>query len=255
MTLADWLIVVPARLGSERLPSKPLADLHGRPLVVRVAENLAPLTKLGATLIVATDADEVVAACAAHGIRAVRTAPDHPSGTDRCAEVARLVGHAQPLILNVQGDEPFVDLEDLKGLMAAMVDRPEAAMGTLVFRSMDLEVAADPHAVKAVRTSAGWALYFSRAAIPYDRGAAARGHLPAAFWHHLGVYAFRRDQLQAFVRLPPSPLEQTEKLEQLRALDAGWRIWLEPARTFARGIDTPEDLARARQISARRWGA
>ena len=242
--LADWLIVVPARLGSERLPRKPLADLGGRPLVVRVAENLRPLTAQGAALVVATDAAEVQEASARYGIKAVLTKPTHESGTDRCAEAA--AGSAHRYVLNVQGDEPFVHVPDLEALMASMTARPEADMGTLVYRSTDPAVAGDPNAVKCVRTTAGWALYFSRASLPYDRQARARDHRPAEFWHHLGVYAFRREKLCEIVALGPSILERTEKLEQLRALEAGWRLWTQPASAFARGIDTPEDLEAAR---------
>lgn len=242
--LSDWLIVVPARLGSERLPRKPLADLGGRPLVVRVAENLAPLTRRGATLVVATDAPAVLEICTQHGVRAMLTRATHASGTDRCAEAASAFPHSY--VLNVQGDEPFVAVADLEALTRSMVAKPEADMGTLVYRSTDPAVAADPNAVKAVRTQSGWALYFSRASLPYDRSATARGHRPEAFWQHLGVYAFRREKLADFVRLGPSPLELTEKLEQLRALEAGWRLWTEEASTVARGIDTPEDLEMAR---------
>lgn len=243
--LRNWLIVVPARLASERLPRKPLQDLGGLPLVVRVAKNLGPLRDLGAELVVATDASEVMDALKTHGVPGVMTRVDHESGTDRCAEAAR--ASQRPFILNVQGDEPFVDAGDLRALARAVETRADAAMGTLVYESRDQELAGDPNAVKAVRAGDGYALYFSRATIPYDRGAKERGHRPESFWHHLGVYAFRRDKLEAFVKLPPSKLERTEKLEQLRAVEAGWKIYLHPARTMSRGIDTPEDLAAARK--------
>ena len=243
-TLKDWLVVVPARLGSERLPRKPLADLGGKPLVVRVVENLHPLKAMGAKIIVATDSEEVIAACRSQGINSQMTAAHHVSGTDRCAEAAQATSEA--FVLNVQGDEPFVHIDALKSLMQAMTSRPDADMGTLVVPSKNLTMAADPNVVKAVRAHTGYALYFSRAPLPYDRTKHAGGNLPRQFYQHLGVYAFRRQRLMDFVALGPSPLELTEKLEQLRALEAGWRLWLEPTPHGARGIDTPEDLEAAR---------
>jgi 3-deoxy-manno-octulosonate cytidylyltransferase (CMP-KDO synthetase) len=172
------------------------------------------------------------------------TAASHVSGTDRCAEAAS--GTRQPFVLNVQGDEPFVSTEALRQLMQTMMIRADADMGTLVASSHDPALAADPNAVKAVRAHTGFGLYFSRAALPYERTPHQGGNLPRQFWHHLGVYAFRRQRLEEFVALGPSPLELTEKLEQLRALEAGWRIWLEPTTHVARGIDTPQDLEAAR---------
>ena len=243
-SMAAWLVVVPARLASQRLPRKPLADLGGKPLIVRTCENLAPLARAGARVIVATDAVEVEEVCARAGISCASTRADHLSGTDRCWEVASR--HPHELIMNVQGDEPFAPVDDLVRLAAAFAARPDADIGTLVFPTKDQTVAADPNAVKAVGTAAGWALYFSRAALPYDRDAADRRHLPSSFLQHMGVYAFRRTRLAAFVALPPSPLEQAEKLEQLRALENGWRILLHEARAYSRGIDTPEDLEAAR---------
>jgi 3-deoxy-manno-octulosonate cytidylyltransferase (CMP-KDO synthetase) len=236
-----WLIVIPARLQSTRLPRKPLQDLGGVPLVVKVYQNLAPLLAEGAQALVATDADEVLAACREHAVPATRTAATHESGTDRCAEAAQT--STRPYVLNVQGDEPFVSVKDLAALMTAVETRPEIDLGTLAYSCEDPELANDANAVKAVRGQDGRAIYFSRASVPYDRDA-RRGLLP--FWLHLGIYALRRERLAAFVRLPPSPLEKLEKLEQLRVVEQGWRIHLEPATTFSRGIDTPEDLEAAR---------
>ena len=242
-----WLIVVPARLKSERLPRKPLQDLGGKPLVVRVAENLRPLIDQGARLLIAVDAPEVMAALNAHGYSGVMTDPGLQSGTDRCAAAVNLSGQSAEFVLNVQGDEPFVNTDDLRDLCLAMEARPQSDMGTLVYQTSDSALFHDPNAVKAIRSSDGLALYFSRSPIPYARSAPERKHQPETHWHHLGVYAFRRERLHAFVNLAPSHLEQTEKLEQLRALEAGWRIYLQPARSFARGIDTPEDLEAARR--------
>lgn len=241
--LAAWLVVVPARLLSERLPEKPLQDLGGFPLIVRVVRNLAPLEALGAKVIVATDAEKIVAACTAHRIRAVMTSPSHQSGTDRAAEAA-LSARDRPYVMNVQGDEPFVATKDLQRLALAMEAHQDADIGTLVYENRDAAIAADPNVVKAVRRADGYAAYFSRAPVPYRRD--AQPPLPAVFWQHIGIYAFRREQLLAFGKLPASALEQSEKLEQLRAIENGWRLWLEPATHLSRGIDTPADLEAAR---------
>jgi 3-deoxy-manno-octulosonate cytidylyltransferase (CMP-KDO synthetase) len=216
--------------------------------VVAVVKNLEPLARAGATLVVATDDQSVVAACATHGVLATMTRPDHPSGTDRCAEVAARpgLGGDRTHVLNVQGDEPTVDCQDLLALMELMMRTPGADCGTLVFRETDRRAATDPNAVKCVVAKDGRALYFSRAPIPYERDAKAHGGAPADWWLHLGVYAFRKDRLADFVKLPPSRLEQIEKLEQLRALENGWQILTHPARTRTRGIATPEDLEAAR---------
>lgn len=244
LDLRSWLIVMPARLASERLPRKPLQDLGGLPLIIRSCQNLKALTDAGATLRVATDSDEVMAVCKTHGFTAVMTRNDHLSGTDRCHEVAQK--SPLPYVLNVQGDEPFVQANDLKALCTAMLSRHDAQIGTLVFRCRDETSALDPNVVKAVARDDGYALYFSRSLIPYDRDAKNRAHVPAEFWQHLGVYAFRKDALAAFCALAPSELEKTEKLEQLRALAHGWRIYLQPATHLSRGIDTPHDLEVAR---------
>jgi 3-deoxy-manno-octulosonate cytidylyltransferase (CMP-KDO synthetase) len=241
--LAGWLVVVPARLKSERLPEKPLQDLGGLPLIVRVARNLAPLAAAGAEVVVATDAEKISSICAAHGIKAVMTDVAHQSGTDRCAEVAAKFSD-HPYVMNVQGDEPFVSIEDLRRLAAAMRRQATIDIGTLVYENRDPVLAADPNVVKAVRRADGTALYFSRAPIPFRRD--ANPPLPATYWQHIGIYAFKRERLLAFVKLPPSLLEQSEKLEQLRALEQGWRLWLEPATHWSRGIDTPADLEAAR---------
>ncbi len=244
LNLNDWLVIVPARLASERLPRKPLADLGGKPMIVRVVENLSPLIKRGAKVVVATDSQEVLTAIQKYGIEGVMTSPTHPSGTDRTAEAAS--SRKEPYILNVQGDEPFIDTGSLIKLMEKVKSNSFIAMGTLVFASSDIEQAKDPNVVKAVRSHSGNAIYFSRSLVPYDRSNQAREHVPPTFWQHLGVYAFPREKLFQFLNLPPSPLEALEKLEQLRAIEAGWQIWLEPALKSSRGIDTPADLEAAR---------
>lgn len=247
VNLSQWLVVVPARLGSQRMSRKPLADLGGRPLVVRVLDNLQPLRDLGALVVCATDAEEVLAAVRLWGYQGLLTQVSHPSGTDRCAEVAR--HHPRPYVLNVQGDEPFVDCGDLSRLCKVLEKDETAHMGTLVYRSHDRAVFFDPNVVKVVCSDRFHALYFSRAPIPFERD---KG-FPGAFWQHIGVYGFRYQRLLEFSHLGKvtpgthASLESMEKLEQLRALAAGWTIALSEAKEVARGIDTLEDLEAARQ--------
>ena len=243
-SLGEWLVVIPARLASERLPRKPLQDLGGKPLIVRVRENLLPLERSGARVVVATDHEDIVKACAQFGYEAVLTKSSHPSGTDRCHEVASRFEY--PFILNVQGDEPFVHIGDLMALMTAMKARPEIPMGSLVYDSGDLSDYTSPNVVKAVRSNEGVAIYFSRSPIPYDRDTRNGDIGLCRFWQHLGVYGFRREALQKFCAMPPGLLEKREKLEQLRVVEAGWKIWLEPASRASLGIDTPQDLEAAR---------
>jgi 3-deoxy-manno-octulosonate cytidylyltransferase (CMP-KDO synthetase) len=245
LDLSEWLVVVPARLGSQRLPRKPLADLGGRPLIVRVIDNLKPLRDLGALVLCATDAEEVLATVKHWGYQGMLTADTHLSGTDRCAEVAQQ--YPKPFVLNVQGDEPFVDCDDLTKLCKVLQKDKAAHMVTLVHRSQERDRFFDPNVVKVVASEAFHALYFSRAPIPFDR----EQGFPGSFWQHIGVYGFQRQKLLEFPGLgqaaaQPS-LETIEKLEQLRVLGAGWKIALSVAKGVARGIDTFEDLKAARQ--------
>ncbi len=254
--LTNWLIVVPARLASTRLPEKAVLDLGGKPLVVRVYENLAPLMMAGAQVVVAVDDDRVAAACRQHKVPYIMTSRDHATGTDRCAEVARLhPDQSRPFILNVQGDEPFIEPQDLIRLCNAFAAQqgreramaggsPVTRMGSLCFRSRDAQSFASPSCVKVVCSNFGHALYFSRSPIPHDRDHG--GRLADEFLVHMGVYAFDREALGIFCELPPSPLEKMEKLEQLRALEAGWRILMQQASGESLGIDTPDDLEVAR---------
>lgn len=250
-TMSQWLVVVPARLDSQRLPRKALADLGGRPLIARVVDNLAPLRDAGARIIVATDASEIVDVCRERGIEAELTSRDHPSGTDRCHEVA--IRHDRAFVMNVQGDEPFIDPTDVMSLARSVEARPDADIGTLVFPSSDRDAFLNPNVVKALRAANGWALAFSRAPIPFGGDRSPRlGDLrdfatpDVQFLHHLGVYAFRVEALRRFCALAPSPLEGREKLEQMRALDNGMRVWLTNASRLGIGIDTPADLEAAR---------
>ncbi len=246
--LDNWLIVVPARLESVRLPRKPLQDLAGKPLIVQVCENLAPLAKVGASIVVATDSTLVQSTCLDAGFKAVMTRTDHISGTDRCNEAAQ--GFRHSFVMNVQGDEPFVNLDDLRRLASAMERLPDVGLATLAFLSGDREKFRNPNAVKVIKDASGYALYFSRSPIPYDRDAGGSPRMEGCgfFWLHLGIYAFRRETLERFCALPQGYLERTEKLEQLRAIEQGWRIYVEPAEHETVGIDTLEDLEAARVL-------
>lgn len=245
MNFNQWLVIVPARLKSERLPKKPLVDLAGKPLVVRVYENLTPLIQLGAQVIIALDSPKTAQVCEDSGIPFVMTDEGLPSGTDRCQEAAKLFPD-KSFILNVQGDEPFINPDDLLKLMSHLQSSKDP-MGTLGYRNTDWHQFNDPNVVKIVLNNHSQAIYFSRAPIPFDRDGHRQNRTQVNFWQHLGVYAFTRDALESFCKLQPSSLEQIEKLEQLRAVSAGWTIQVVEASSKSLGIDTPEDLERARK--------
>lgn len=228
--------IIPARFGSTRLPGKPLLAETGKPLIQHVYEQVIRTPGL-AEVIVATDDERIVAAVEAFGGQAVLTSPEHTSGSDRVAEVAS--GLKAKLILNVQGDEPEVAPEDLAALLELMAGEKRAPMGTLAYPSEDLAQYRDPNVVKVILDAEGYALYFSRLPIPfyvYRDDRPGRSH----FLKHLGIYAYRRDFLRTFSQLPRTPLEEAEKLEQLRALEHGYRIRVGIARCDSIGIDTPE---------------
>ncbi|MBC7534019.1 MAG: 3-deoxy-manno-octulosonate cytidylyltransferase [Oligoflexus sp.] len=235
----QWLIVVPARMHSTRLPRKPLADLGGLPMIVRVYQRLEPFKLRGATLVVATDDDDILQVCQKHNVPVQMTDSAHKSGTDRCAEVA--ARYPLPFILNVQGDEPFVDLTDLEGLLTKM-EKDGDPMGTMVHRNHQPEDHKNANCVKAVMNDQGKALYFSRSPLPYYRDPENF----EAFWQHIGVYAFTKKGLLEFCSLPQHPLELAESLEQLRALGHGLSIAMTEAKSPSLGIDTPQDLEAAR---------
>jgi 3-deoxy-manno-octulosonate cytidylyltransferase (CMP-KDO synthetase) len=244
----SFTVIIPARLASTRLPNKPLADLGGKPMVVRVAEQAA---RSGAALVaVATDHADIVAACVRHGIAAYMTRADHPSGTDRIAEVADRLGLADDaVIVNIQGDEPLIDPQ-LVAAVARLVNA-EAPMATAAHPIHDAADAFNPNVVKVVLDKAGRALYFSRATIPWHRDgfAISRDQLPAEYapLRHIGLYAYSNAFLQRYPRLEQSPLEKIEALEQLRVLWHGYPIAVHlTANVPAAGVDTPEDLLRVR---------
>jgi len=244
----SFVVIIPARLASTRLPNKPLADLGGKPMVVRVAERAQQSG--AARIIVATDHADIAAACAAHGIEACMTRADHPSGTDRIAEVAQTLGLApDAVVVNLQGDEPLID----PALLAACAARiaPDVPMATCAHPLSDVADIFNPNVVKVVLDRQGRALYFSRATIPWHRDgfAASREQLPAGYvpLRHIGLYAYSNAFLQRYPQLESSPLESIEALEQLRVLWHGVPIAVHvTAEAPHAGVDTPADLERVR---------
>lgn len=258
MTSLDCTVLIPARLASTRLPDKPLADLAGVPMVVRVAQRCR---EAGARAVaVAADSPRILEACQAHGVDAVLTRADHPTGSDRLAEACTLLGlDGRDIVVNVQGDEPLID----PALVAACAERlqahPECVMSTAAHTIDSVEEYLNPNVVKVVTDAAGRALYFSRAPMPWWRDGHAQGvtALPdPAPLRHIGIYGYTAGFLRRFPALPPAPLEQIESLEQLRVLWHGERIvvHLSPQRPGP-GVDTPEDLARVRRIFEQRSSA
>jgi 3-deoxy-manno-octulosonate cytidylyltransferase (CMP-KDO synthetase) len=235
--------IIPSRYASTRLPGKPLLTIGGKPMIRHVYERARAARSLSRVL-VATDDERILDAVRAFGGDAVLTAGSHRSGTDRVAEAARDLD--ADVVVNIQGDEPMLAPEPLDALVAAFAGRPELEIATLAHPIRTSDEAADPAAVKVVMDRDGYALYFSRLPIPYDRDGAG-----AARWRHLGVYAYRKAALLRFAHLPPTPLEQSEALEQLRALENGMRILVLATDQEAIGVDTPEDLERVRALFTR----
>src|SRR5262245_1863561 len=236
--------IIPARYGSTRLPGKALADIAGQPMVWHVAERARRARGI-ARVIVATDDVRIRDAVASTGVEVVMTSPDHPSGTDRLAEVAR--GIDADVLLNVQGDLPLLDPAMVERLAARMVDEPALPMATVAVPLRDDAEWRSPHVVKVVAGADGHALYFSRSPIPFDRDGVRAPAEPLG-WRHVGMYAYRREILLRLAALPPSPLERRESLEQLRALEHGIAIgvvsWSDAVPLIE--VDTPADLERAR---------
>ncbi|WP_422931192.1 3-deoxy-manno-octulosonate cytidylyltransferase [Singulisphaera sp. PoT] len=236
----EILAVIPARFGSTRLPGKPLLAETGRPLIQHVVEA-ARTSKRISRIIVATDDIRIGKAIEAFGGEYAMTRADHPSGTDRVAEVAAAYPDAR-IIVNLQGDEPEIQGEALDLVVSMLEDDPSASMSTLATPIRTESVYRDPACVKVVRATAGHALYFSRSPIPCHRdGLPAVGSDEIVAYLHLGLYAYRRDFLLQYASMPQSPLEQREKLEQLRVLEAGHRIAVGIVDEPSIGIDTPED--------------
>lgn len=250
----SYTVLIPARLASTRLPNKPLADIAGLPMIVRVARQA--LQSAAARVVVAADDERIAAACRAHGVEALLTRPDHPSGSDRLAEACeQLHLDGDHVVVNVQGDEPLIAPALIDAVAALLPARPEASMGTAAHAIHSLADYQNPNVVKVVCDARGLAHYFSRASIPH-----ARDHAGTAWWQatpgfaplrHIGIYSYRAGFLRAFPRLAPAPTEAIEALEQLRALWHGHRIAVHVTDTApGPGVDTPEDLARVRDILA-----
>ncbi|MGY4256439.1 3-deoxy-manno-octulosonate cytidylyltransferase (CMP-KDO synthetase) [Bradyrhizobium sp. USDA 4516] len=242
MTQPRTLVLIPARMAATRLPGKPLLEIAGLPMIVHVLRR-AEAAGIG-RVAVATDTAEIAAAVKAAGGEVVMTRPDHPSGSDRIYEAMTTLdpdGHAE-IVVNLQGDFPTISPDTIRSVMPAL-DDPAVDISTLASRIHTEEEDQAPSVVKAVGSPIGpnrlRALYFTRATAPYGDGPR---------YHHIGLYAYRRAALERFVALPPSPLEQQEKLEQLRALEAGMRIDVTIVDTVPRGVDTPADLETARRI-------
>lgn len=251
--MKDFIAIVPARYASTRLPGKPLADIAGKPMVVRVMERA--LQSGASEVWAATDHPEVEAAVKAHGYSVCMTSPDCASGTDRLAEVASKLGWADDMVVvNVQGDEPLIEPDLIRATAMLLHDKPGAAMATVCHPLHDIEEVMNPNVVKVVLDREGFALYFSRAPIPYARDAWAAGRtLPEGLpvLRHVGLYAYRVGFLKAYPRLPQPAMETFESLEQLRALWHGHRIAVHTTpQPSAPGVDTPEDLERVRRLFA-----
>lgn len=246
-------VLIPARLASTRLPRKPLADIGGVPMVVRVAQRAA---LAGAErVVVAADDAEIVAACRDHGVQALLTRSDHASGSDRLAEACTLLGlDGDALVVNVQGDEPLIDPGLVTACVSLLAQRPDCVMSTAAHAIASADDFANPNVVKVVLDAAGRALYFSRAPIPWwrDGSSAGRPGVPSpAPLRHVGLYGYRAGFLRRFPTLPPAPIEATEALEQLRVLWHGERIAVHVGdAASAPGVDTPEDLERVRALVA-----
>jgi len=253
----NFTVLIPARYASTRLPGKPLADIGGKPMVVRVAERARGSG--AARVVVATDDARVRDVVVAHGVDAVMTRADHPTGTDRLAEAAALLGlGADEIVVNVQGDEPLLEPSLIRRMAELLAGHTDASIATACHAIDDVDEAFNPNVVKVVRDARGYALYFSRATIPWARDAFAdfrnEGRLPALpaglpLYRHYGLYAYRVAFLACYPSLPPAPIERFEALEQLRALWHGHRIVVDVTTgTPAPGVDTPGDLERVRAL-------
>jgi 3-deoxy-manno-octulosonate cytidylyltransferase (CMP-KDO synthetase) len=240
--MPEIVAVIPARFASTRLPGKPLLAETGRPLIQHVVDAARRATRL-TRVIVATDDPRIAEAVARFGGEAVLTRADHPSGTDRVAEVASALPDAA-IIVNLQGDEPEVSGDTLDQVVKLLEDDPEAPMATLATPIHNIETYHDPSCVKVVCSGQGRALYFSRSPIPHHRDGPPTAQGTPLGYLHLGLYAYRRDFLLRLAALPPSPLESAEKLEQLRVLESGQPIALGIVDEPSVGIDTPEDYRR-----------
>ena len=246
-----FCVLIPARLASTRLPDKPLADIGGKPMVVRVAERASASS--AQRVVVAADSTRIVEACRSHDVEAILTRADHASGSDRLAEACELLGlSGQDLVVNVQGDEPLIEPGLIDSVAALLQNHPEASMSTAAHPVESVGEFTNPNVVKVVLDARGFALYFSRAPVPWWRDSFAAGihRLPhPGPLRHVGIYGYRAEFLRQFPRLAQAPLEAAEALEQLRALWHGHAIAVHvTAVAPGGGVDTPEDLERVRTV-------
>jgi 3-deoxy-manno-octulosonate cytidylyltransferase (CMP-KDO synthetase) len=240
----DVVCIIPSRYESSRFPGKPLADLCGKPMIQHVYERVAR-AKAIPYVAVATDDERIFDAVKKFGGNAVMTAASHRSGTDRIAEaVAGLNLEPEAIVVNIQGDQPIFEPSQVDEVIAPLIDDPAINMSTLIYKIILTEEITHPHAVKTVFDDEGFALYFSRATIPYVRDK----KLAADYYKHHGIYAYRRDFLDVFTGLPEGTLEKLEALEQLRALEHGYKIKVVITPHDSVEVDTPQELARVRQI-------
>ena len=258
-----FTVLIPARLASTRLPNKPLADIDGVPMIIRVAQRAAvarTLMNQDVRVVVAADSAQIVSACDLHGVEAVLTDVDHPSGSDRLAQACALLTLPDDaIVVNVQGDEPLMDPALIVAVAKLLADRPQASMSTAAHAIDSMADFHNPNIVKVVVNAAGLALYFSRSPIPQARDAADSAwwlandlRAQAAPLRHIGIYAYRAGFLRLFPKLVQAPIEVAEALEQLRALWHGYAIAVHVAATApGPGVDTPADLARVRDIFSR----
>ena len=248
-----YTVLIPARLASTRLPNKPLADLGGLPMVVRVAQRVASGVPADTRIVVAADHSSIVQACTENGVQAILTSEHHASGSDRLAQACEILQlPPQSIVVNVQGDEPLIDPALVGAVAQLLVQHGHASMGTAAHPLDDGRAFYDPNVVKVVVDAAGFAMYFSRAPIAWwrDRPAGQPDALPVPSpLRHIGIYSYRADFLRAFPLLAQAPMEQCEALEQLRALWHGHKIAVHVTdRVPGAGVDTPADLARVRAI-------
>jgi len=251
----SFTVLIPARLASTRLPNKPLADIAGLPMVVRVAQRVAQGLQQPTRIVVAADHPSIVQACQQHAVEAILTREDHPSGSDRLAEACDVLGlKDSDIVVNVQGDEPLIDPALVSAVAELLVQQPSVSMGTAAHPIASAEDFKNPNVVKVVLNAAAQALYFSRAPIAWWRDGYAQGidtlAQPAPL-RHIGIYSYRAGFLRTFPTLAQAPIEVTEALEQLRALWHGYSIAVHTTATApGAGVDTPEDLARVRALFA-----
>lgn len=248
-----FTVLIPARLASTRLPDKPLADIAGVPMVVRVAQRARQSS--ASRVVVAADDSRIVDACVAHGVEALLTRTDHPSGSDRLAEACtQLALPADAIVVNVQGDEPLIEPSLIDAVASALAGQQDAVMSTAAHPIASVAEFGNPNVVKVVLDARGHAIYFSRAPIPWWRDGPLHAEGPAlptvpAPLRHIGIYGYRAGFIRQFPTLTPAPIETTEALEQLRALWHGFRIAVHVSeQNPGPGVDTPDDLARVRAL-------